>query len=76
MSFSCCRVGTVRASAFRINDSAFITYSRAPRTTEDVSLGLGLALIEKARKFCSSAAVVDEHNAETGDIPRSKWATP
>ena len=76
MSFSVCRVGTVRAQAFRINDSAFITYSRAPRTTEDISLGLGLALMEKARKFCSSAAVVDEHNSETGDISSVEVGNP
>ena len=76
LSFSCCRVGTVHASAFRINDSAFISYSRAPRTTEDVSLGLGLALMEKAKKFCSSAAVVDEHNAETGDISSVEVGSP
>ena len=76
MSFSSCRVGTVKAQAFRINDSAFISYSRAPLTTEDVNLGLGLALMEKARKYCSSAAVVDEHNSETGDISSVEVGSP
>ena len=76
MSFSSCRIGTVRAQAFRINDSAFVSYSRAPRTTEDVSLGLGLALMENAKRECKSVGVVDEHNAETGDITSVEVGSP
>ncbi|VVB99643.1 Uncharacterised protein [uncultured archaeon] len=76
MAFSTCRVGTVRAQCFEINDSAFISYSRAPRTTEDVNLGLGLALMEKAKRYASSVAVVDEHNAETGDISSVEVGSP
>ncbi len=76
MDFSSCRVGTVRAAAFRINDSAFVSYSRAPRTTEDVSLGLGLALMENAKRACRSVCVVDEHNAETGDISSVEVGSP
>lgn len=76
MSFSSCRVGTVRAQAYRINDSAFISYTRAPRTTEDINLGLGLALLEKAKRYVKSAAVVDEHNAETGDISSVEVGSP
>jgi putative membrane protein len=76
MAFSCCRMGTVRASAYHINDSAFVSYSRAPRTTEDVSLGLGLALMENARRTCKSVGVVDEHNAETGDITSVEVGSP
>jgi putative membrane protein len=76
LSVSSCKVGSVRACAMRINDSAFLSYSRAPLTTEDVSLGLGLAIMEKARKYCSSAAVVDEHNAETGDISSVEVGSP
>lgn len=76
MDFSSCRVGTVRAQAYRINDSAFVSYSRAPRTTEDVSLGLGLALMENAKRACRSVCVVDEHNAETGDISSVEVGNP
>lgn len=76
MSFSTCRVGTVRAQSFHINDSSFISYSRAPRTTEDVHLGLGLALMEKAKRHCKSAAIVDEHNSETGDISSVEVGSP
>ncbi|HIH29864.1 TPA: DUF2070 family protein [Candidatus Micrarchaeota archaeon] len=76
LSFASCRVGSVRAQAYRINDSAFVSYSRAPLTTEDVNMGLGLALMEKAKKYCSSACAVDEHNAETGDISSVEVGSP
>ena len=76
MAFSTCRMGTVRASAFHIDDAAFLSYSRAPRTTEDVSLGLGLALMEKAKKYVTNACAVDEHNAETGDISSVEVGSP
>lgn len=76
LSVASCKIGSVRASALRINDSAFLSYSRAPQTTEDVSLGIGLAIMEKARRHCSSAAVVDEHNAETGDISSVEVGSP
>ncbi|MEM2137986.1 MAG: DUF2070 family protein [Candidatus Anstonellaceae archaeon] len=76
MRFSTCRVGTVRAQSFRINDAAFLSYSRAPRTTEDVHLGLGLALMEKAKRHCKSAGIVDEHNSETGDISSVEVGSP
>jgi putative membrane protein len=52
----------------RIGKSAFISYTRAPQTTEDINFGLGLALMEIAKKSASYPCVVDEHNAETGDI--------
>ncbi|MCX8194779.1 MAG: DUF2070 family protein, partial [Candidatus Micrarchaeota archaeon] len=68
MAHSWCKVGSVRAQAFYLNDSAFLSFSRAPQTTEDVSLGLGLAVMERAKRICSTVAVVDEHNSETGDI--------
>ncbi|MCX6771658.1 MAG: DUF2070 family protein [Candidatus Micrarchaeota archaeon] len=68
LSHNVCRVGSVRASAMRIGDSAFLSYTRAPKTTEDINFGLGLALMEKAKKYMKDACVVDEHNAETGDI--------
>lgn len=76
MEYSSCRVGTVRAQAYRINDSAFISYTRAPRTTEDVNFGLGLALMEMGKRFASSVAIVDEHNAETGDISSVEVGSP
>lgn len=56
------------AQALRINDSAFIGLSRAPHVTEDINFGLGMALMLEAEKHVSQAMVVDQHNAETGDI--------
>ena len=53
---------------FQFNDSAIIGISRAPETTEDVNFGLGLAFIAEAEKKLDVGMVVDQHNAETGDI--------
>ena len=76
LSHDVCRMGSVRASAMRINDSAFLSYTRAPQTTEDINFGLGLALMEKAKKYVKDACVVDEHNAETGDISSVEVGSP
>lgn len=76
LSHDVCRVGSIRASAMRIGDSAFLSYTRAPETTEDINFGLGLALMEKAKKYMKDACVVDEHNAETGDISSVEVGSP
>ena len=76
LSHDVCRMGSVRASAMRIGDSAFLSYTRAPATTEDINFGLGLALLEKAKKYMKDACVVDEHNAETGDISSVEVGSP
>ncbi|MFA5929362.1 MAG: DUF2070 family protein [Candidatus Micrarchaeia archaeon] len=76
LSHDVCRMGSVRASAMRIGGSAFLSYTRAPETTEDINLGLGLALLEKAKKYVKDACVVDEHNAETGDISSVEVGSP
>lgn len=76
MSYSCYRFGTVKANAFCINESAFISYSRAPRTTEDVNFGIGLTLMEIGKRIYKSVAVVDEHNAETGDVTSVEIGNP
>jgi putative membrane protein len=57
-----------RAEALSFNDAAMIGISRAPQTTEDVNFGLGLAFIAEAEKKVRVGMVVDQHNAETGDI--------
>ncbi len=57
-----------RAEALSFNDAAMIGISRAPETTEDVNFGLGLAFIAEAEKKLRLGMVVDQHNAETGDI--------
>ncbi|MEM4348764.1 MAG: DUF2070 family protein [Candidatus Anstonellaceae archaeon] len=75
-AYSECRVGSTKASAYLINDSAFITYSRAPYTTEDINFGIGLAAVQIAKSKYKSVAVVDEHNAETGDISSVEVGNP
>ncbi|MEM4554902.1 MAG: DUF2070 family protein [Candidatus Anstonellaceae archaeon] len=75
-AYSECKVGSIRASAYLINDAAFVTYSRAPQTTEDINFGLGLAASQIAKSKYKSVAVVDEHNAETGDISSVEVGSP
>ncbi|VVB58565.1 Uncharacterised protein [Candidatus Anstonella stagnisolia] len=62
------RANTVRARCLYANNSAFLSYTRAPHTTEDVDFSIGLALAQSAQAHCKSAIIVDEHNAETGDV--------
>jgi putative membrane protein len=67
----CASKGTdaiAEALVFSKNKSAFIGLSRAPRTTEDISLGMGMALSSRAERKLDSATIADEHNAETGEI--------
>lgn len=59
---------TAEALLFSGNKSAFIGLSRAPKTTEDISLGMGMALMSRAERKLDSATIADEHNAETGEI--------
>ncbi|MDD5336943.1 MAG: DUF2070 family protein [Candidatus ainarchaeum sp.] len=47
---------------------AFSSISRAPQTTEDVNFGLGLAIMAEAEKHIPMVSLIDQHNAETGDI--------
>jgi putative membrane protein len=62
------RQGSWKVQNFSINDSLFSSVSRAPQTTEDLDYGITLALKEKAERNHSLALIIDEHNAETGDI--------
>jgi len=52
----------------RVNNAAMLSLSRAPKVTEDINFGLGLAMLFKAEKNLENAMIVDQHNAETGDI--------
>ncbi|MCP4647482.1 MAG: DUF2070 family protein [bacterium] len=56
------------AESLNFKNHSFIGMSRAPKTTEDMSLGTGMALAATAEKHVSSATIVDQHNAETGEI--------
>ena len=57
-----------RAEALYFNNEAFIGLSRAPYVTEDINFGLGLTLMKEAEKKSIVAMIVDQHNAETGEI--------
>lgn len=57
-----------RAESLLINESAFIGVTRAPLVTEDINFGLGLSMIYDAERYVDNAMVVDQHNAETGEI--------
>lgn len=59
---------TAESLVFSPSKAAFIGLTRAPKTTEDISLGMGMALMATAEKTLSSATIVDQHNAETGEI--------
>jgi len=56
------------AQVIRINDSAMVSVSRAPEVTEDINFGLGLTMMAEAEKNVKDAMLVDQHNAETGEI--------
>ena len=76
VSLSVGKKGECRAEALRINDCAVIGLSRAPEVTEDINFGLGLALMMEAEKHAARAMVIDQHNAETGDITSFEPGSP
>ncbi len=58
-----------KAEAIVFNgENAFIGFTRAPKTTEDISLGMGMAIMHYAEKKIPSATIVDQHNSEIGEI--------
>jgi len=57
-----------RAEGLFLNNHALIGLSRAPYVTEDINFGLGLMLMKEAEKKAGIAMIVDQHNAETGEI--------
>ncbi len=62
-----CKAQNLRIGNPTMN-SAMLSMSRAPQLTEDINFGLGLAMIAEAEKKVDLAMVVDQHNAETGEI--------
>lgn len=57
--------GEAKVAAFAFGNNAFLTLTRAPESTEDIELALGLALKNAALKRWDNAIVVDRHNALT-----------
>ncbi len=56
------------AESLVFGNDAFVGVSRAPLVTEDINFGLGLSMLLKAEKHAGKAIIVDQHNAETGEI--------
>ena len=50
--------------------NAIISFSRYPKTTEDISFGAGLSLMNLGKSAGYDTVVIDEHNAETGNVDR------
>lgn len=56
--------GEANAYGFSFGNKAFLTLSRAPSCTDDVDLGLGIALRNRAlSKGFQDAVIVDRHNS-------------
>jgi len=53
---------------FEINDSLIASFSRFPKSTEDIDLGVGLMLIEKMKQKAATAIAIDCHNCETEEV--------
>jgi putative membrane protein len=68
VSLSCAATENALAESLNFKGHSFIGLTRAPKTTEDISLGMGMALMATAEKTVPSATIVDQHNAETGEI--------
>lgn len=71
------KAGTCRATCIIANGNCFIGLTRAPRTTEDVDFSLGISTRYLVLSMgMKEAAVVDEHNSETGEITRVHMGDP
>ncbi len=76
VSLSSGRFDECRSEVLMINKSGLVGLSRAPAVTEDINFGLGLSFISEAEKKLRMAMVVDQHNAETGEITSFEPGSP
>lgn len=61
--------GECKATSLVFGDnSAFVGVSRAPYVTEDINFGLGMSMTFAAEKSMPMISLVDQHNAETGEV--------
>ncbi|MEM4216002.1 MAG: DUF2070 family protein [Candidatus Anstonellales archaeon] len=60
--------GKAKAYALIFGNSGIISITRAPYTTEDISFGLGLSMMEMAEKYLDKALIVDMHNSDVEEI--------
>lgn len=75
-SYTCGKAGDSLCHRLSVNGSDFISFTRAPLSTEDVNFAVGWALMERAEKTSNCAIVVDCHNAETGDVDYVEPGSP
>ena len=64
-SFFSAREGEAGVAGFSFGKNALLTLSRAPESTEDIELPLGMALKNKAERKWDNAGLVDRHNSMT-----------
>ncbi|VVC02605.1 Uncharacterised protein [Candidatus Bilamarchaeum dharawalense] len=76
VSISLGRKNECKAQALRINNSAIVGLSRAPKVTEDINLGIGMALISEGEKHADRVMIIDQHNAETGELTSFEPGSP
>lgn len=75
--FAIGKAGASRAHCLRLNDIAFVGVTRAPRTTEDVDFGVGMAITERLRAMGVKVPILcDAHNAEIGEIMKVESGNP
>jgi len=75
--FAIGKAGNSRAHCIRMNDAAFVGFTRAPRTTEDVDFSVGMAIGERMRALGVGMPIVcDAHNAELGEIMKIESGNP
>lgn len=60
--------GKAKAYALIFGNSGLISITRAPSTTEDVSFGLGLSMMEMAEKYLDKALIADMHNSDVKEV--------
>jgi putative membrane protein len=75
-SISSAKVGDSTCYLHTINDDRLISFTRHPKSTEDVNFAVGWALMERARLEDGDCAFIDCHNCETGEIDYVESGSP
>ena len=63
-------------SGIASRNAGFCMLTHAPKVTEDIDFSVGLALKNHAEKFIGKAAIIDAHNAETGELIHVESGSP
>ncbi len=57
-----------RIEGIVLEDIALLSLTREPKTTEDLTYGLGAVLMKEGEKKWKDVFIADQHNAETGEV--------